>query len=261
MSIYLDSHAGDGRLANAVDNIIAEAGRYFGPVNVVAERRQFIMDVARCRSCGVSGKECDRIRKGRRNGAVGCCISDFLQGCRHVEDRAMVDQLMREIMAGQVRTVAEAYPPPMQGPKPPGYAWLLGQKEWWYPHRRPAVRVASMDKPWRWNTVRFLERKADLLHLNVGSRYMHDAPDDVWRSWNNEDPYEWLRGQPLMRALGKGLPPVDSRKGRLLALRAIHWNTCPMRRVHPGRLDRCLCVRDGSGRIIGATNDPKTVTA
>lgn len=256
MSAYLDSHAGDGRLANAVDNLIVEAGgRCSVPINVIAERRQFIMDVARCRYCGTSGKECDRTR---RDGAVGCCISDFLQGCRHVEDRTMVDALMREIMAGTVHTVAEAYPPPVQGPKMPGYAWLLGQREWWYPYRRPAVRVASMDKPWRFNTARYLERQA-ALHLAVGSRYLHDAPDDVWASWEAESPAEWLREQPLMRALTKGLPGPDTMKGRALAARAVHWNTCPMRKSHPGALDHCLCIRDGRGRVVGASNDAESI--
>lgn len=263
MGIYGDSHASDwergdrGRLANAVDNIIVEAGgRYCGPVNVVAERRRFIMDVALCRSCGMSGRECDRIRKGRRDGAVGCCISDFLQGCRHVDDPAMVNQLMREIMAGEVRTVAEAYPPPVQGPRLPSYDWLLNQGDWWYPHRRPAVRIASMDKPWRYNTVRFLERRAAGLHLDVGSRYLHNAPDDVWASWEGEPPLRWLMERPLMRALNRGLPHPATAKGRALAARAIHWSTCPMRRAHPGRCDTCLCLRDRTGRTIGASNDP-----
>lgn len=262
MGIYGDSHASDWergdrrRLANAVDNLIAEAGRYYGPVDVVAERRQFIMDVALCRSCGASGRDCDRIRRTRRDGAVGCCISDFLQGCRHVEDRTMVDQLMREVMAGQVRTVAEAYPPPVQGPRLPSYDWLLHQDDWWYPHRRPAVRIASMDKPWRYNTARFLERRADVLQLDAESRYLTDAPDDVWASWHAENPVAWLRSTPLLRALNKGLPHPATAKGRALAARAIHWSTCPMRRAHPGRCDTCLCLQDRGGRTIGASNDP-----
>lgn len=255
MGLYRDSHAGDQRLANEVDSLIMKAGNYGNPVNLVAERVKFINDVARCRSCNASGQECDRIRKAR-DGAVGCRVSDWLTTCQHVKDRTMVDRLMREIMAGEVRTVAEAYPPPVQGPKLPGYAWLLDQDTWWYPHRRPAVRVASMDKPWRYNTVRFLERKAAGLHADVGSRHMHDAPDSVWASWQAENPLEWLRETPLMRAMGRRLPHPDTAKGRALAARAIHWHTCPMRLAHPGARDRCVCVRDGSGRIIGATNDP-----
>lgn len=258
MGLYGDSHAGDGSLAAAVDTMIIKAGVFCGPVNIIAERRRYIMDVARCRSCGMSGKECDRIRRTRRDGTVGCCISDFLQECRHDEDRHMVNQLMREIMAGEVRTVAEAYPPPVQGPRLPSYDWLLSQDVWWYPHRRPAVRIAEMDKPHRFNTAQWLERRAADLH-DSGLRYMHNAPDEVWASWEAENTHEWLREKPLMKALRKGLPPPESRKGRQLAERAVHWHTCPMRHAHPDRFDRCLCLREGSGgfgRVIGASNDP-----
>ena len=114
MGIYRDSYAGDQRLANEVDALVMKAGNYGNPVNLIAERVKFINDVARCRSCNASGRECDRIRKTRPNGAIGCCISDWLTTCQHVKDRAMVDRLIREIMAGEVRTVAEAYPVPVQ---------------------------------------------------------------------------------------------------------------------------------------------------
>lgn len=269
MGLYRDSHAGDQRLANKVDALIMRAGRYDNPVNAIAERRQFIMDVARCRSCGTSGKECDRIRETRRDGVVGCCISDYLQACHHVEDRAMVDTLMREIMAGNVRTVAEAYPPPVQGPKLPGYNWLIWQNTWWYPHRRPAVRITEMDKPWRYNTANFLERRAagimreQEMRMTLGPQPGGDMACDAFEcelDEMREQPVEYLRSTPLMVALRKGLPPSDSAKGRALAVRAVHWNTCPMRLAHPGARDRCVCVRDG-GRIVGATNDPTTLGA
>ena len=225
---------------------------------VVAERRQYIQDTARCVYCGLTRRSAQYIATLTLDDGVPdfCARRPGMGVCRYAEDTHMVNQLMREIMAGQVRTVAEAYPPPVQGPKLPEYAWLLDQKEWWYPHRRPAVRIASMDRPWRFNTVRFLERKAGTLHLAVIGRWMSGAPDEVWNAYERENPLTWLREQPLMRALGKGLPRPDSAKGRALAVRAVHWNTCPMRRKFPGRLDRCLCVRDGRGRIIGATNDP-----
>lgn len=148
---------------------------------------------------------------------------------------------------------------PVQGPTLPGYAWLLDQDTWWYPYRRPAVLIKSMDKPWRYNTVRFLERKASGLHADVGSRHMHNAPDDVWASWQAENPLQWLRSQPLMRVLGKGLPHPESERGKALAVRAIHWHTCRMRKTHPGRLDRCTCITDGRGRTIGAHNDPDSI--
>lgn len=146
---------------------------------------------------------------------------------------------------------------PVQGPNLPDYGWLLDQKEWWYPHRRPAVRVASMDKPHRFNVAQFLERKAAGLHMSVGMRYMHNAPDDVWASFESENPVTWLRKTPLMRALRKGLPGGGA-KLRALQARAVHWSTCPMRLAHPGAWDRCVCVRDGTGRTVGTLNDPAT---
>lgn len=228
---------------------------------VVAERRQYIQDTARCVYCGLTRRSAQYIATLTLDDGVPdfCARRPGMGVCRYAEDTHMVNQLMREIMAGEVRTVAEAYPPPVQGPRLPGHEWLLGQADWWYPHRRPAVRIAEMDKPWRWNTARYLERKAKTLHLAVTSGYMWDAPDDVWASWQAEDPAEWLREQPLMRALTKGLPPVDSKAGRLMAARAIHWHTCPMRRKHPGPAAGCACIREG-GKVIGATNDPASLT-
>lgn len=226
---------------------------------VIQERRQHIADMARCVDCGITRKSNEAIARLTDDGVPDFCSRrPYPQACRYAEDKRMVDELMREVMAGEVRTVAEAYPPPVQGPLLPSYAWLLDQREWWYPHRRPAVRIAEMDKPWRWNTARYLEKRATGLHLSVGSRYMHDAPDDVWASWESEDPAEWLREQPLMKALGKGLPPVASRAGRLMAARAVHWHTCPMRRKHPAPADTCACVRDGF-KVVGATNDPASL--
>jgi hypothetical protein len=202
----------------------------------------------------------------------------------HIEklggDRAsLLYDLVREAAAGEVRTVAEVYPPPVQGPRLPDYDWLLHQNTWWYPYRRPAVRIAEMDKPWRFNTARFIERRAAELHGIVGMRYMGDAPDEVWHAWEQEqqDPVGWLRRTPLLRALRKGLP-TGGAKLRALEARAVHWNTCPMRLAHPASGDRCVCIRedvdpcdctydhadcphlatggDRSGRVIGATNDP-----
>jgi hypothetical protein len=262
MGIYGDSHAGDGQLANAVDSLVMQAGRFDNPVNVIAERRQYIRDVARCGSCGAVGKECERLRG---EGRGGCCLGGFFKPCHHIDDRDMVDQLMKEVMAGEVRTVTEAYPPPVQGPKLPSRLWLLSQTEWWYPHRRPAVRIAEMDKPHRWNTARYLERQARSLH-DTTLIYMHDAPDDVWASWHSESPLEWLRSQPLMKALDQGMP-TRGPKLEALRARAAHWHTCPMR-LRPEKRPRgphdsdpvCVCVIV-DGRTVGATNDPKTVTA
>jgi hypothetical protein len=46
----------------------------------------------------------------------------------------------------------------------------------------------------------------------------------------------------------------------MLAARAVHWHTCPMRKAHPAPSAHCLCIREG-GRIVGATNDQAEVAA
>jgi hypothetical protein len=233
--------------------------------DVVAERRQHIKDMARCRDCGASARECANLRDANTDRTAppffGCCLVGDLQHprpCIHIEDIRMVDDLMKEVMAGEVRTVAEAYPPPVQGPTLPSHEWLLSQDTWWYPYRRPAVRIAEMDKPWRFNVVNVLERKATLLH-GSSWRCMHDAPDELWDAFQTEDPMEWLREQPLIRALRKGLP-TGGKPLRMLAIRAMHWSTCPMRLAHPAPADRCVCIRSGF-KTIGATNDPKSMIA
>lgn len=228
-------------------------------MEVLAERRKHLDDTAKCQ-CGTDQATCEAGRKGRA-GPEGLCCSGGSPGHGHVRDQRAIDALLREIANGEVRTVAELKPPPVLGPSGPTYAWLLGQAKWWYPHRRPAILIAEMDKPHRWNTARWLERRAGVLHESVGMQYMHGAPDDVWTSYLNENVMEWLHSQPLLKALNKGLPRPGTVKGDAMAARAVHWNTCPMRRAHPGRYDRCLCVQDGTGRTIGATNDPATVTA
>lgn len=225
----------------------------------IEERRQRIRDLAKCKQCGTDQKTCITDDTGDKEGPGSlCCWGGIGHG--HVEDRRLVDELLREVASGEVRTVAEAYPPPVRGPRLPGYEWLLYQDVWWYPYRRPAVRIAEMDKPYRLNTARFVERHAFGLHMTVGMRWIgDDAPDDVWRSWEQEqkDPAGWLRRTPLLVALRKGLPGGGA-KLRALEVRALHWHTCPMRLAHPATGDRCTCVRV-DGRCTGATNDPNPV--
>lgn len=81
-----------------------------------------------------------------------------------------------------------------------------------------------------------------------------------------EHPITWLRGTPLLRALLKGLPHRGRKLDDLIE-RASHWHTCPMRLPREKRPrgphdtdPLCVCVVEG-GRTVGATNDPKTVTA
>lgn len=241
-----------------------EGQRIEGRAAVIAARRQHIRDMARCEDCGSTEREC-RANRGKDPTAppwFGCCFR-VLVGvpCRHREDPDALRVLLDEAEAGgRIRTVAEVDPPPVLGPHPVTTTWLLEQDTWWYPHRRPAVRVAEMDKPWRLNAARFLERCAATLEAADGMRDIwSDAPDEVWTSLTHRDPLDRLREQPLMRALRRGLPD-GGRKLRLLEARAVHWNTCPMRLAHPAKTDRCLCLREGR-RVVGATNDPATVRA
>ncbi len=261
MGIYADSHAGDQELANAVDSLVIKAGRFDNPVAVLAERRQHIIDLAECEGCGASRKECENAR-GKDPTAppwFGCCArGHFLdRPCHHISSTKLLDDLLKEVMAGEVRTVAEAYPPPVQGPRRVDMGWLLDQNIWWYPHRRPAVRIADMEKPHRLNVVRYLERKAFKLKLSIGMRYLHDAPDDVWALFEHETPAEWLHSHPLLKAMRKGLP-TDGRKLDALAERARHWHTCPMRlrtEIRPQGAT-CVCVEDAQGKVVGARKDP-----
>lgn len=147
-------------------------------------------------------------------------------------------------------------------PKPPDVAVLLGQNVWWWPDGKPPVRIASMDRPWRLNTVRFLERRAAALQLAdhmsmfTAGDLLGPPPDDVAADLLAETPLHWLRRQPLMRALRKNLPTRGAALQRLEA-RAVHWHTCPMRLAYPGKKDQCVCIRKGF-RIVGATNDPSS---
>lgn len=242
-------------------NETIEEQRIEGRATVIAARRQHIRDTARCRDCGATAKACRENNTGDQEGpGTLCCWSG-----RHVhdEDKRAITALLDEVEAGgHIRTVAEVDSPPVLGPRPITMTWLLEQDTWWYPHRRPAVRVAEMDKPWRFNTARFLERRAAALaSAEEWSALLFvaafGAPDDI--DLTIGDPLKWLHEQPLLRALRRGLPD-GGRKLRLLEARAVHWNTCPMRLAHPARTDHCLCLRSG-GRVVGATNDPATTTA
>lgn len=226
----------------------------------VAARRQYVADTAPCRECGTAFRACqnDAVRTHPKHPdwpEARCCTLH----CNHVQDTRALGALIDEIAAGKVRTLTEAYLPPVLGPNLPSWTWRLDQDIWWYPYRRPAVLIASMDKPWRWNAARSLERLAPKLEgADRWRSIWADAPDDVIADLETRIPQEFLDETPLYRALTRGLPDPRGARGRRLAERAVHWNTCPMRLAHPGALDRCVCVRTGD-RVTGATNDPGTV--
>lgn len=232
----------------------------------IAARRQHIRDTARCRDCGTDQATCRNLAPDADGRAALCCWNG--RGHSHDEDHRALDALLDEIeRGGRIRTVAEVNPPPVLGPRRVSDRWLLGQDVWWYPNRRPAVRIVEMDKPWRFNTARFIERRADALAYEEHSHMAwiaagplgpsgDMAQDGFRREMNSviEEPLQWLRSTPLLQRLRDGLPHPDSRKGKALAERARHWNTCPRRKAHPAR-QRCTCIT-ADGRTVGATNDP-----
>lgn len=259
MSNIDNQHANDLEMAQEADWADGLAER----AAVIAARRQHITDNAPCTSCRTDLKTCQFFGKGTPGPAGLCC-----SGHNHPASRKALDELLDEVAAGgRVRTVAEVDPPPILGPRRVSDRWLLGQDVWWYPNRRPAVRIVEMDKPWRFNTARFIERRADALAYEEHSHMAwiaagplgpsgDMAQDGFRREMNSviEEPLQWLRSTPLLQRLRDGLPHPDSKKGRALAERARHWNTCPRRKAHPAR-QRCTCIT-ADGRTVGATNDP-----
>jgi hypothetical protein len=241
-------------------------------LDTIQERRQRIADLARCRGCGSDNRSCHESVKAI-GGPEGMCCIGGIPGHGHVEDPRLVSELLAEVAAGEVRTVAEAYPAPVLGPDRVTYNWLIWQDTWWYPHRRPAVRIAEMEKPYRLNVANFVERKAGTIvreqemRMIFGPQPGGDMAGDAFdRELDEmgEHPITWLRGTPLLQVLRKGLPGGGEKLARLQA-RALHWHTCPMR-LAPEKRPRgphdtdptCTCVRV-DGRCIGATNDPNPV--
>lgn len=247
-------------------NEVIEEQRIDLRMATIAARRQHIEDTAKCVDCGTDQKTCQVLGAGQTGPGALCCW----RGDRHhhERDQKALDTLFDEVArGGTVRTVAEVDPPPVLGPLMPSNRWLLHQNVWWYPHRRPALRIAAMEKPYRYNTTRLLERRAPQLagqeHRSMAGWLSHPlgpggdmATDAFEREMDDllRDPLGWLHERPLMRALRRGLP-TGGKKLAALQARAAHWSTCPMRLTHPGALDRCVCIREGS-RVVGATNTP-----
>jgi len=109
---------------------------------------------------------------------------------------------------------------------------LLDQDTWWRAHIQPWTEWKTRDRatePLRllppddphdiWDGVKimdldhkvallaWLRRRADALH-DREARWFGGAPDDVWESWEREDPKEWLEGKPLIKALVWQTTPV-----------------------------------------------------
>lgn len=88
--------------------------------------------------------------------------------------------------------------------------------------------IEEMEQSHRINVLRFLERRAEQLYRQKAwrdakedARYLRDAPDEVWTAWENQqgrelpqDPMEWLKSTPCVRALvsavlREGAVPAD----------------------------------------------------
>lgn len=204
--------------------------------DIIAGRFKRLKEEAKCRDCGTTAAACQADPTPGPGGL--CCWSGRHE---HTMDTGALARLHEEIAAGTVRSVEEVYPPKMQGPRRPSMSWLLHQGEIWQPKQGPAVRIADMDACHRYNTMRFLERRAGLLADAEVWRMllspMQPSGDMACDAFEREidemqrEPVEWLRTTPLHQALSRGLPAESDDPGALreLAARAAHWSTCACR--------------------------------
>lgn len=138
----------------------------------------------------------------------------------------------------------------------------LSQDEVWLPNGKPAVRISDMDKEWRYNAARWLERRVawfemayslgeavylaqpqytevighvdgedilgqsfsalDLMSDHVQDMFDRDAQQRA------TDPVAWLRETPLYRGLVADLPKSTAQLDAIAA-RAKHYAGCPQR--------------------------------
>lgn len=222
----------------------------------IRERRKYIEDTAKCR-CGTDQATC-QATAAKIKGPEGLCCWGGIPGHGHVQDERALIELLEEIAAGVVRTLAEVNPPRRLGPEPVNSNWTLWQSEWWYPKGRPALRIADMEDCHRYNTAEYLKRRAGTIvheqHMRMifAPAIFQPGGDMACDAFDREidemleRPISWVCGTPLLRALTAGLPTVTNPTGsaaRSLIMRAVHWHTCPMRllsRRRP-RGSKCTC--------------------
>jgi hypothetical protein len=82
---------------------------------------------------------------------------------------------------------------------------LLGQRKWWVSKDGTAHEIRAMHTTHLTNTLALLERSAQKLHLSYASRYLMNAPDEVFDAYDRETPDQWLRAQPLIKRMRKEL--------------------------------------------------------
>jgi hypothetical protein len=166
-------------------------------------------------------------------------------------------------MAGQIRFDDDPILKSWSEQSAAAYDYLR-QDQLWLPNGRPAVRIADMDREWRYNASRWLERRAEYFEarytfgeiLALSTRGMRavvgevggvaveagpwlshfdlmgDHARDAFEAAQDErrrEPAAWIRTTPLYRALVAGLPTKRKTLARL-AERAAHWSHCRIRR-------------------------------
>lgn len=79
---------------------------------------------------------------------------------------------------------------------------LISQAEYWLPDRRPQIRVADMDGRWRYNTARWLLRRAATIELycSIGEMVHLSTPVPEVIGEDERGPVEVHRGATLMPA-------------------------------------------------------------
>jgi hypothetical protein len=219
-------------------------------MDVVTARWKLITDSARCRRCLLPRDECDKQAldvMAAEGVPLNCCPD-----CTHPVSQYDVEKLLAETAAGDVRPVEEVNPPPVQGPLPVSFHWLLHQGEWWQPKRGPMIKISSMTDTHRLHTVRMLQRQA----VNIGwfehqrqSMWLDhplgpsgDAARDAFDRELDEmldEPITWLMRCALLKALAATLPkPRKLKQWARLEERATHWSDCPASR---NLNDPCQC--------------------
>jgi len=134
----------------------------------------------------------------------------------------------------------------------------LNQRQWWLPNGRSAVPIKSMDKAWRFNASRWLERHSERFMSLYRAAYAvawfrmawEDMPDGAFCALSAENarqgralalsPTDWMLQTPLHQELVRGLP-TKRRKVEKLARRAHHWSFCPLRQSGHAEGATCSC--------------------
>ena len=131
------------------------------------------------------------------------------------------------------------------------------QGTYWKPDGRDPVAIADMPREWRFNCVRFLERRAtayaghfamgchaelwwalDTLNGEMARDCIENELDGLAQQ-ARRDPLAWIRTTELYLALASGLP-IKGAGLRHLQERSGHWDGCRRRERRHGE---CTCAQ------------------